>query len=77
MPELYFPSEDIHAKISSLVQGFWLEIEEDNTVVLLLKFEASIITKLISGCKFELVIRNPLLSKRSITLYVYDNPKDP
>lgn len=77
MPEFYFPSGEVYEKISGLTQGFWLEKEEDETIVLLLKFEASILTKLIKGCRFELVIRNPLLSNRGMTLYVYDNPKDP
>lgn len=77
MPEIYFPNNKINEIMLSLVQGFWLEQNEENEVVLLMKFEASILTKLISGCKFELIIRNPKLQSRGITLYVYDNIKDP
>ncbi len=77
MPELYFPSSKLITTISSLVQGFWLEINEQDEIVLHLKFEASILTKLITGCKFELVIRNPKILSRSVTLYIYDNYKDP
>jgi len=76
MPELYFPSNKTHNKIINLVQGFWLE-QEKKELVLSIKFEPSVLTKLISGCKFELVIRNPKLAPRSLTIYIYDNPKDP
>ncbi len=77
MPDFYFPSDKVLDKISSLVQGFWIEKESDGTVVVLMKFEASILTKLIQGSDFEFVFRNPKLSNRSITLYVYDNIKEP
>ncbi|WP_428225180.1 hypothetical protein [Flavobacterium sp.] len=77
MPELYFPQTKTIELISSLVQGFWIEFDEDNEIVLHFKFEASILTKLINGCNFELIIRNPKLAPRSITLYIFDNIKDP
>lgn len=77
MPDLYIPSDKVFEKIRSLVQGFWLEIDGEGIVVILMKFEASILTNLIAGCKIEIVVRNPKLENRSSTLYVYDRQKDP
>ncbi len=77
MPDLYIPSDTVFEKVRSLVQGFWLEIDDEGIVVLLMKFEASILTSLIAGCKIQIVIRNPKLEKRSATLYIYDRKKDP
>lgn len=77
MADIYLPSEDTFEDIKSLVQGFWLEIDSDDRVVLILKFPASIITSLVKGVPIELVLRNPKLSTRSITLYIYDKAQNP
>ncbi|SOU86810.1 conserved hypothetical protein [Tenacibaculum dicentrarchi] len=77
MPDLYIPSDKVFEKVRSLVQGFWLEIDDEGIIVLLMKFEASILTSLIAGSKIEIVVRNPKLENRSSTLYLYDRQKDP
>ncbi|TXD50183.1 MULTISPECIES: hypothetical protein [unclassified Polaribacter] len=77
MPSLYIPSDKVLEKVNSLVQGFWLVIDDEGIPVLLMKFEASILTSLIAGCKIEMVVRNPKLENRGSTLYLYDKEKDP
>ncbi|WP_177733474.1 hypothetical protein [Flavobacterium inviolabile] len=77
MPDLYIAPNHIQNKINGLINGFFIEIDEDKTPIIFFKFEPSILSDLISGCDFEFIIRNPKLSNRSVTLYVFDNPKDP
>ncbi|MFW2137412.1 hypothetical protein ACK2M7_14255 [Chryseobacterium sp. TY4] len=77
MPDLYIAPEYLQNKINGLVNGFFIEIDEDGTPIIFIKFEPSVLSDLISGCNFEFVVRNPKLSNRSVTLYVYDNLKDP
>lgn len=77
MPDLYVPSLKTLEQLETLVQGFLLEFDDNETVVLLVKFDDSIISKLISGVDIELVIRNPRISGLSITLYIFDREKDP
>jgi hypothetical protein len=77
MAEFYNPSSDTLQKVFDLVQGFYLEKDENGTIVLLLKFEASVLTSLIKGAQIELILRNPKISLRTITLYVHDHPESP
>ncbi|MCD9576705.1 hypothetical protein [Flavobacterium soyae] len=77
MAGFYFPSSGILQKVFDLVQGFYFEIDKNDTVVLLLKFEASVITSLIKGANIELILRNPKISPRTITLYIHDHPVSP
>lgn len=72
MPDMYQPSSQKMEELKSLLQGFLMEIDEDGMVILLIKLEASSINQLIRGCKIELVVRNPTLTERGTTLYVYD-----
>ena len=77
MPDVYIPGESLRQKISSLVQGFYLEVSDDDEIVLIIKSEAATLSSLINGCPIEVVLRNPRLAKRSITIYVYDNTINP
>jgi hypothetical protein len=77
MATIYMPSEGTFERIKSLVQGFWLELDEDEMPVLLLKLEASLTTSVINGMPIEIVLRNPNITPRSCTLYIYDIPKNP
>lgn len=77
MPDVYMPGESLRQKINNLVQGFYLDVSDDNEIVLILKCEAATITSLIKGCPIDIILRNPKLSKRSLTVYVYDNPTKP
>lgn len=72
MPEMYVPSSQKLEELKSLLQGFLMEIDKDGYVVILIKLEASAINQLIKGCKIEIVVRNPKLTERGVTLYVYD-----
>ena len=77
MADFYFPSNKTVQKINDLVLSFYLEKDEKGELVLLLKFEASVITSLIKGCQFELILRSPKISPRTITLYVHDHLESP
>lgn len=77
MPDIYIPSQELYEKISSLVQGFYLEVNRDKEVVLLMKYEASVTSSLMQGCNIDLVVRNPKLSKRTTTIYIHDHPESP
>jgi len=77
MAEYYFPSGNTLQKVLDLVQGFYFDIDEDGTIVLILKFEAAVITSLIKGAKIEVILRNPKISSRTMTLYVHDHPVSP
>lgn len=77
MPDVYMPGESLRQKINNLVQGFYLEVSDDNEIVLILKCEAATITSLIKGCPIHIVLRNPKLANRSITVYIYDHPTKP
>lgn len=77
MPDIYLASEKTLENVKSLVQGFWLEIDSEKKVVLLLKFPASIITSVLKGCHINMVLRNPKLAERSSTIYIYDNLENP
>ena len=58
MPDIYLASEEIFENVKSLVQGFWLEVDSEKKVVLLLKFPAAIITSILKGCDLKIVLRN-------------------
>lgn len=77
MPELYIPTLQTHKELEYLAQGFIMDVEEDNTPVLLIKFDASILTSIIKGCKLELVVGHPNLFQAGAILMIYDNVKNP
>jgi hypothetical protein len=77
MPDVYLPSSKIQKQLESLIQGFLLEIDNEDIVTIIFKLEASILTKMIGGCKFQIVLRNPKVSNRATTIYIYDNVIEP
>jgi hypothetical protein len=71
------PSEKAYEKLMGLLQGFWLDVDEDGIPALLIKLEASLIASIINGVPFDIIIRNPNITQRSCTLYIYDIDKNP
>lgn len=77
MAKMYMPSKDCLELLQSLMQGFLLDIDSNGVVALLVKVEASLCTSIINGTRIDIILRNPNVSKRSCTFYVYDIPENP
>lgn len=77
MASLYIAQKETFEKLKSLLQGFYLELDENNNPVLLIKLEASLLDSILKGVLIEIVLRNPNINKRSCTLYINDLPKNP
>ncbi|PBQ32756.1 hypothetical protein CNR22_13550 [Sphingobacteriaceae bacterium] len=77
MSGLYIPSTPVFEKLQQLAQGFWLDLDSEDKPALLIKLEASVTDSIISGCPLELVLRNPNVTPRSCTLYIYDRSDEP
>ncbi|MEJ7679799.1 MAG: hypothetical protein WKG06_18475 [Segetibacter sp.] len=71
MPNIFVPKPETFQKIQDLMYGFWLDVDEEDNCVLILKLEASLINSVINGKPIEFVLRNPNISKCSCTLYIY------
>jgi len=77
MPEFYFASADTLKLLETLATGFLIEFDEDDSPVLLMKFDSAILTHIIKGVPIALMINNPHLTAKNISLIIFDNLREP
>jgi hypothetical protein len=77
MPEFYFASAISIKLLETLPTGFLIEFDEDGIPVLLLKFDNATLTQILKGVPLSLMLNNPNLTNKSISLIIYDNVQEP
>lgn len=77
MPEFYSAGKEAYKQMEEIPQGFAFEFDDEGIPVLLIKFDIAILTSIIKGCPLEILINNPRLTQKSLSLVIYDNVKYP
>lgn len=77
MPEFYYAGKEAYRQLEETPQGFAFEFDDESMPVILIKLDAAILTSIIKGCPLELLINNPRLTHKSLSLVIYDNKKYP
>lgn len=70
-------SGEAYTFIRRLNFGFYLDLDDQSSINLLIKLEPALLMSVISGCPLSLIIRNPNLASRTCTLYIWDDSHQP
>jgi hypothetical protein len=77
MPQIYMPSEASRLAMEDLVQGFIFDTDDLGDPVLMIKFDAAILTSIVKGCALEIIAGHPDVYPGGCVLMIFDNPKVP
>lgn len=71
------PSEASRLAMEDLVQGFMFDTDDLGDPVLMIKFDAAVLTSIVKGCALEIIAGHPDVFPGGCVLMIFDNPKVP